>query len=139
MPLGIQGGTVFFFEGPCLILFYLGGQARAFFYYKFINKNESRIRTSYQSKKEELPLGITIVTPEDGLVDEVQADWLTFLLCQMYVEHGITKNRDRLLADIAVGNCKIWFALKEGRPIGSAALIKQSDGSVEVGRASVAS
>jgi len=88
-----------------------------------------------ERKKEVLPEGVNILGPDSGLSSETSADWLTNLLCQMYVQHGITKNRDKLIADIKSGNCRPWFAVRDGDAIAAAALVKQSDGSVEVGRA----
>ncbi len=86
-------------------------------------------------KKEKLSEGIVILGPDDGLDIETQADWLTSLLRNMYVQHGITKNEEQLLFDIQDGSCRLWFAVKDGLPIVSAVLIKQADGSVEIGRA----
>ncbi|KKT61137.1 MAG: hypothetical protein UW56_C0032G0004, partial [Candidatus Collierbacteria bacterium GW2011_GWD1_44_27] len=88
-----------------------------------------------ERKTERLSKEVLIVSPEDNLTQDIQAEWLAQLLSTMYVEHGITKRRDSLLRDIADGNCKLWFAVKDEKPIGSAALVRQSDGSVEVGRA----
>lgn len=97
--------------------------------------NRERIDHLVEQKKEKLPMDVSIITPEEGLTAETQANWLVSLLCQMYFEHGITKNTDKLVEDIRRGDCRLWFAVKNNQPIASAALIKQSDGSVEVGRA----
>lgn len=94
-----------------------------------------QIESVIKEKKEKLQPGVEILTAEDGIPSELQAEWLAFLLEQMYVEHGIMKRKEGLLRDINDGTCKLWFAVKDGLPIGSAALIKQSDGSFEVGRA----
>ena len=85
-------------------------------------------------KSKSLPEGVNIISPEE-LPSETKADWLITLLSRMYVEHGITKHRDQLVADIDSGNCRIWFATKDNLPIGSAAQVKQSDQAVEIGRA----
>ena len=53
----------------------------------------------------------------------------------MYTEHGITKNREKLGQDIKGGLCRVWFGVKNGKAVASAALVIQADGSVEVGRA----
>ena len=82
-----------------------------------------------------VPDNISIVTPEDMIPAHLQADWLISLLCRMYTEHGITKNRKQLVQDIRDRRCQIWFARKDGEAIASAALVSQSDGSAEVGRA----
>lgn len=94
-----------------------------------------QIRSVINEKKEKLQQGVEILSSDDGLPSELQAEWLTFLLSRMYVEHGIMKRKEKLLKDINDGTCKLWFAVRDGLPIGSAALIQQSDGSVEVGRA----
>lgn len=60
---------------------------------------------------------------------------LVSLLQQMYVEHGIVKNMVKLNADIDAGNVLPWFAIKDNKFIATASLIKQGDGSWEVGRA----
>jgi len=97
--------------------------------------NKEHIGLLIDRKKEALPDRVIVFGPEDNLAAQVQADWLTTLLCQVYVQHGITKNREKLIADIDAGICKLWFAAKDGKPISSAAVIKQTDGSVEIGRA----
>lgn len=97
--------------------------------------NKERIDRLVEEKKEKLPQGVWIIAPEDGLSAETQSDWLAALLSRMYVQHGITKNRERLLADIASGVCRPWFAVRGEQAVASAALIQQNDGSVEIGRA----
>jgi len=97
--------------------------------------NKEQLESVIERKTEQLSREVVIISPEDNLPFDIQAEWLTQLLSTMYVEHGITKRRDSLLQDIARGNCRLWFAVKGEKPIGSAALVKQSDGSVEVGRA----
>jgi hypothetical protein len=97
--------------------------------------NRQTLEAVIARKTETLSSGVSILTPSEGLPTNTQAEWLVSLLGQMYVEHGITKKREQLLADIESGRCKLWFALRDGVPIGSAALISQPDGSAEVGRA----
>ncbi len=60
---------------------------------------------------------------------------LVSLLQQMYVEHGIVKNMEKLNTDIETGNVLPWFAKKDNKFVATASLIKQGDGSWEVGRA----
>lgn len=96
---------------------------------------QEKLELIIAQKKERLSPGIELLGPKDDLDIETQADWMISLLCQMYVQHGITKNRDGLLCAIRDGSCKPWFAVRDGLPIASAALVRQSDGSVEVGRA----
>jgi len=103
--------------------------------YKLNDMNKEQVESVIERKTEQLSKEVLIISPEDNLPQDIQAEWLTQLLSAMYVEHGITKRRDSLLRDIASGNCRLWFAMKGDRPIGSAALVRQSDGSVEVGRA----
>lgn len=97
--------------------------------------NKENIGLQIDRKKEALPTGIVVFGPEDNLSVQTQADWLTSLLCKVYVQHGITRNREKLESDIESGVCRIWFGVKDGQPISSAAVIKQADGSTEIGRA----
>lgn len=97
--------------------------------------NKEIIGLQIDRKKEALPEGVVVFGPDDNLPVRTQADWLTSLLCKVYVQHGITKNREKLESDIESGVCKIWFGVKDGQPISSAAVIKQVDGSIEIGRA----
>lgn len=97
--------------------------------------NKEDIERVIRLKKEKLPAGVSVVGLDSGFSADVQASWLVELLSRVYVEHGITKKIDRLLDDISLGKCRLWFAVRDGRPIASSALIKQADGSVEVGRA----
>lgn len=86
------------------------------------------------TKLSRLPGSVRLVEP-DQLPSETQADWLISLLCRMYVNHGITKRRSQLLTDIQSRSCRCWFATDNGEPVAAAALVSQSDGSVEIGRA----
>lgn len=97
--------------------------------------NKEQIDQIIDRKEKQISKKVCIFGPDDGLESDLAADWLTSLLCQMYVQHGITKNQNQLLLDIESGNCRPWFAVKDGLPVASAALIKQADGSVEIGRA----
>lgn len=97
--------------------------------------NKERIDRLVAEKKKKLPEGVSIITPSDGLSAETQTDWLVALLSRMYVEHGITKNEEALWLDIIEGKCRLWFAVWDGQLVASAALIKQADGAVEIGRA----
>jgi len=97
--------------------------------------DKERLAVIIDNKVENLPKGVNLIGPEDEMDFDTQADWLVLLLSKMYTEHGITKNRDQLVEDICRKKCELWFAVKDGQPIGSAALIQQADGSVEVGRA----
>lgn len=96
--------------------------------------NKERIDILVEKKKERLPTGVSILGPTE-LTTEIQADWLVELLGKVYVQHGITKDWESLWLDIVEEKCRPWFAVRDGRPIASAALIKQADGSVEIGRA----
>ena len=77
---------------------------------------------------------VKILTP-GMLTVEKTAENLISLLQAMYVEHGITKNREKLVGDISSGNVLTWFAEKDRKMIGTASLVKQSDGAWELGRA----
>lgn len=122
--------------GPCLN-FLFWGLAKGFFVIKNykIKMNKESIGRLVEEKMERLPDGVSILGPDSSLAPEIQADWLVDLLSRMYVQHGITKNWERLWLDIVGEDCKLWFAVRDGLPIASAALIKQTDGSVEIGRA----
>jgi len=63
------------------------------------------------------------------------ADRLISLLQNLYIQHGITKNREGLEDDIRCGKVLTWFAVKNNEFIATASLVKQNDGSWELGRA----
>jgi hypothetical protein len=93
------------------------------------------ITPKIEAKTAALPDGVGIVTPDNRIPPAIQSAWLISLLQGMYVNHGITKNPGRLTADISSGNCRLWFGFKDGVPVASSALVSQSDGSWELGRA----
>lgn len=88
-----------------------------------------------EAKAEKVGSGIELFTPESGIGSQVQAGWMIAVLSQIYFEHGITANVPALEAAIASGDCRCWFAVKDDQPVACSALIKQADGSVELGRA----
>ncbi|KKQ92378.1 MAG: hypothetical protein UU16_C0017G0010 [Candidatus Woesebacteria bacterium GW2011_GWA2_40_7] len=78
--------------------------------------------------------GMKILNPGD-LTSEKTADNVIKLLKAMYVEHGITKDKKKLVKDIEVGNVLSWFAQKDENFVATASLVKQDDGAWELGRA----
>ena len=56
-------------------------------------------------------------------------------LIETYGSHGISQNGPQLENDIAAGNVKPWIVTRSDTPIACAALVKQPDGTVEIGRA----
>lgn len=70
-----------------------------------------------------------------SLSPSATAKHLVDLLQAMYVEHGITKNKEKLISEIEAGNVLTWFAKKNEKFVATASLIKQSDNSWELGRA----
>ncbi len=78
--------------------------------------------------------GVRILGP-DELSTQDKSIHLVRLLQEMYVQHGIVQNLEKLRDDIDYGNVLPWFAKKDGKFIATASLIKQGDGSWEVGRA----
>lgn len=101
-----------------------------------MRKNLSELEQLIQHKKNKLVgTNIEIVTPTEGMDSATQALWMIHLLSNMYVSHGITKSPKKLRQAIEAQECQPWFAVRDNMPIASAALIKQSDGSVELGRA----
>src|SRR3989344_4552490 len=77
---------------------------------------------------------VLLLSPR-SLTSEETATKLVGLLQAMYVEHGITKNKEKLVDDITAGNVLTWFVKKDGKFVATASLIKQSDGAWELGRA----
>jgi len=77
---------------------------------------------------------LKIIEP-GNLTSEETANELIKLLQAVYVEHGITNDKEKLVDDIRRRDVLTWFAKKEGKFIATASLIKQSDGSWELGRA----
>ncbi len=98
-----------------------------------INMNKEILNEQLASTEVRNP-GMQILAPGD-LTSEETADNLIALLQAMYVEHGITKNREQLVSDINAGSVLTWFAKKEGKFVATASLIKQADGAWELGRA----
>lgn len=78
--------------------------------------------------------GVKILGP-DELSTREKSTHLVDLLQRMYVQHGIVQNMDKLTNDIDSGNVLPWFAKKDNEFIATASLIRQGDGSWEVGRA----
>jgi hypothetical protein len=76
-----------------------------------------------------------IIGPELGVSAQTQAEWMINLLQQVYTEHGIAKSPEKVVQSIASNQCRCWFILEHGTPVAMAALVTQSDGSVELGRA----
>lgn len=66
---------------------------------------------------------IEVVNPGD-LNPQETAENLAILLNTMYVEHGVTRDVNKLTADIEDGNVKTWFAKNDGKFIATASLIK---------------
>lgn len=86
-------------------------------------------------KFERLNPGIRIITPEHKLIAGIQAEWMIGLLEAMYFKHGVSNNPGKLKADFEEGNINAWFAVREDEPVAVAALIRNADGSRELGRA----
>jgi hypothetical protein len=78
--------------------------------------------------------GMHIYAP-GKMSSEETADHLVELLQAMYVEHGITKNKGKLVSEIEAGNVLTWFAKKDERFIATASLIRQDGNAWELGRA----
>lgn len=78
--------------------------------------------------------GLRLLVPGD-LTSQETADNLIALLQKMYVEHGITKNKEKVISDIETGNVLTWFAKKDQNFVATASLVKQSGGAWELGRA----
>ncbi len=97
--------------------------------------NLENIKEILNNKLAAKPEGVLVVSPQDLLSPQIQAGWLISLLVKMYVTHGITKNRDQVVADISSGKNRCWFAVENDRPVACAVQVAQSDGSVEIGRA----
>ena len=95
----------------------------------------SSVKSKLQVKESRLNGIHQIITPEDGLPVELQAKWMIKLLQFMYTEHGISRSPQKLMLSIESGNCRCWFILERNEPVAMSALVLQSDGSVELGRA----
>lgn len=93
------------------------------------------LRRSLENRLANAPVNLSIVSPDQKLPPSTQADWLISLLVRMYVSHGITKNPNQVADSISSGDCRCWFVTENGSPVASAALIRQKDGSEELGRA----
>jgi len=86
-------------------------------------------------KVKELGQGVTIITPEHALLVETQAEWMIRLLNAMYFKHGVSNNPEKVKEAIEAGQINSWFAVRGDEPIAIASLIRNEDGSQELGRA----
>ena len=78
--------------------------------------------------------GLKILSPGDmSSVDT--ANCIIDLLQEMYIEHGIIKNKQNLVEAIDKGDILTWFAVSNNKFVATASLIKQADGVWELGRA----
>lgn len=87
--------------------------------------NRERIIAELNSVKAKTQ-GIKIIEPGE-LTSAVTAENLAILLNAMYVEHGVTKDVNKLTADIEAGNVKTWFAKKDNKFIATTSLIKDGN------------
>lgn len=94
-----------------------------------------QIHEKLRGKEKVLGDNHEIITPESGVSAEIQAKWMIKLLQFMYIEHGVAKSPDQVVKAIASGDCRCWFILESGEPVAMTALVRQSDGAVELGRA----
>ncbi len=97
--------------------------------------NIERLQQVRARKQEALDPRIGIVTPEHNLLAGVQAEWMIRLLNAMYFKHGVSSNPDKVKDAIEVGEIRSWFAVRDDEPIAIASLIRNGDGSQELGRA----
>lgn len=98
-----------------------------------VNMNKEILNEQLVSTEMRNP-GMQILAPGD-LTSEETAKNLIKLLQAIYVQHGITKNKTKLVSEVGAGNVLTWFAKKDGKFVATASLIKQSDGAWELGRA----
>jgi hypothetical protein len=98
-----------------------------------MNNIEKELSRAWQ-KAQGFPGELKILTP-DQLDPAFAASTVVKLLQQTYVSHGITENSDGVEADIKSQKVEPWIVTRDNRPVACAALVHQSDGSVEIGRA----
>lgn len=87
--------------------------------------NKERIAAELNLAKEKT-IGVEIIAP-GALSPEQTADNLVTLLRTMHVEHGVTKNVDKLISDIEVGDVKTWFAKVGDEIVATTSLVKSGD------------
>ncbi len=81
-------------------------------------------------------LGGELVLLEPNTIDpDTASRTLISLLQATYTDHAISKNPEQLKLDIENHKVQPWFVTRDGQPVACAALIKQNDGSLELGRA----
>jgi hypothetical protein len=97
--------------------------------------NLEQVKQSLLIKESRLNGIHQIITPETGVDATTQATWMINLLQQIYTEHGIAKSPQKVIESIARQECRCWFILENNQPVAMTALVQQSDGSVELGRA----
>lgn len=77
---------------------------------------------------------VKLVSP--GLLEPAEsANTLIRLLKSAYTNHAISKDPDKVEFDIKHNNVRPWFVTRNDIPVACTALIRQDDGSTELGRA----
>lgn len=85
-------------------------------------------------KAQGFPGELRLLSP-DQLDPAFAASTVVKLLQQTYVSHGITENSDAVEKDIKGQKVVPWIVTRDNQPVACAALVHQSDGSLEIGRA----
>lgn len=85
-------------------------------------------------KAKSFPGELKLFSPDD-LDPSFAARTVIKLLQQTYVSHGISENPAKVEEDILAQQVEPWIVTRDNRPVACAALVHQSDGSVEIGRA----
>lgn len=85
-------------------------------------------------KASSLPGNLEVLSPCE-LEPGFAAQTIITLLESTYANHAISRDPKRFKHDIATGMVKPWIVTRERQPVACAALIAQSDGTFEVGRA----
>lgn len=85
-------------------------------------------------KARSFPGELKLLSPDD-LDPALAASTVIKLLQQTYVSHGIAENSAQVENDIRAKQVEPWIVTRDNCPVACAALVHQSDGSVEIGRA----
>jgi len=94
-----------------------------------------QVRDRKMDRLSGLDNGVTIITPEHKLHTGKQVEWMIRLLNAMYFKHGVSNDPDKVAMAVESKQLKSWFAVRDDEPIAIASLIKNGDGTQELGRA----
>ncbi len=107
---------------------------RGLFVIKRENMNIKNELDKAWQKAQSFPGELAILGPND-LDPDSTADIFRDLLEKTYIRHGVSQHADEFSSAIRAGEIEPCIVTRDNQPVACAALIKQSDGTSELGRA----